>query len=146
MALFLLIYLLYYRWANDIRKSQNFDIEKWTLGDSCFFKKWATLKYTHPRHMLICLFISMLLAKEKEWNSYKDRRWLLGEKNEIVGLGNVVIIFGIVSKIVQGWPHKERCKINCARIVVQKLMQNFQHISSSKKIVIGISCVTNALH
>jgi len=36
-------------------------------------------------------------------------------KNEIVGLGNVVVIFGIVSKIVQGWPYEEQCKINCPR-------------------------------
>jgi len=31
-------------------------------------------------------------------------------KNEIVGLGNVVVIFGIVSKIVQGWHMKNDAK------------------------------------
>jgi hypothetical protein len=59
---------------------------------------------------------------------------VIKKKNEVVGLGNVIVIFEIVSKIVQGWPYKERCKINCPRIVVQKFMQNFQYISSSKKI------------
>jgi hypothetical protein len=52
------------------------------------------------------------------------------EKNEVVGLGNVVVIFGIVFKIVQGWSYEEQCKINCPRIVVQKFMQNFQYINS----------------
>jgi len=64
---------------------------------------------------------------------------VIKEKNEIVGLGNVVVFFGIVSKIVQGWPYEEQCKINCPRLVIQKFMQNFQYITSSKKFVIGIS-------
>jgi len=42
------------------------------------------------------------------------------EKNEVVGLGNVVVIFGIVFKIVQGWSYEEQCKIkskdSCTKI------------------------------
>ncbi len=33
------------------------------------------------RHMIICLFISMLVGMEKELGSYKDRRYLLGMKH-----------------------------------------------------------------
>jgi hypothetical protein len=42
------------------------------------------------RHMLICFFISMLVDREKKWNSYKME----------------VIIFVIVFGMVHGWPYE----------------------------------------
>ncbi len=37
-------------------------------------------------HILICLFILMLVGKEKERDSYQER-------NEIIRLGNEIVIF-----------------------------------------------------
>jgi len=56
------------------------------------------------RHMIICLFISMLVGREKELGSYKDRRYLLGMKHG--SWAWIQSIYVIVYGIVQGGPRK----------------------------------------
>jgi hypothetical protein len=50
---------------------------------------------------------------------------LLVRKNEIIKLGNEVILLGIDSRIVHGWPCKRLCKINSLRMIIWKIMKFF---------------------
>jgi len=93
---------------------------------------------------------------EKEWGRYKDEKYLSRKKNEIIRLGNKIVVFkiivinavirleneiiffGIFIIIVQGQPYKELGKMNCLRMTIWKIKQNLPYTSPSKTIVNGI--------
>jgi hypothetical protein len=65
------IFLLYYvpKWLSIIHH--------YYLGQCQIEFQLIWISWTWKRNMLICLFISLLVDKEKRWNSYKDKRYLL---------------------------------------------------------------------
>jgi hypothetical protein len=70
------------------------------------------------RHMLVCIFISMLVGKERGEiviriidNYYEEKKSSYKEGSEVIRLGNEEIKFGNVLKNFQGQPYEGLCKI-----------------------------------
>jgi hypothetical protein len=63
------------------------------------------------KHMLICFFLSMLVAKEEEWSTYEERREnFIKNMSEIIKFSSEFFRFQLV-EIGNGQQYKGLCKI-----------------------------------